>query len=242
MTTVLATRLALRSVKITKPGDYVLSLKSGNQSVDATWTVRKVGKQKAKNLVLFIGDGMAPSMISAARYLSKPTNFGKFGSNFLEIEKLGTIGKIATNGIGSIITDSANSAAAYLTGQKGWASASNVYADTSADALDDPKVESLAEYIRGNRPDMCIVAADVIFGGGGAYYCPKSNGTSCKSTTDYYSLYKSLGYSVVKNKDQLEAVSTSGPVLGIFAARTYGHVVRSHPPSRESQIEQRVKP
>ncbi|KAH6594406.1 hypothetical protein BASA50_006653 [Batrachochytrium salamandrivorans] len=267
MTTVLATRLALRSVKITKPGDYVLSLKSGNQSVDATWTVRKVGKQKAKNLVLFIGDGMAPSMISAARYLSKSTNFGKFGSNFLEIEKLGTIGKIATNGIDAIITDSANSAAAYLTGQKGWSGALNVYADTSADALDDPKVESLAEYIRGNRPDMCIgivttaavydatpasvyshtrergeyaavteqlirpfnhrnitwtpkpVAADVIFGGGGAYYCPKSNGTSCKSTTDYYSLYKSLGYSVVKNKDQLEAVSTSGPVLGIFSAK-----------------------
>ncbi|KAH6578330.1 hypothetical protein BASA61_000322 [Batrachochytrium salamandrivorans] len=290
MTTVLATRLALRSVKITKPGDYVLSLKSGNQSVDATWTVRKVGKQKAKNLVLFIGDGMAPSMISAARYLSKPTNFGKFGSNFLEIEKLGTIGKIATNGIGSIITDSANSAAAYLTGQKGWASALNVYADTSADALDDPKVESLAEYIRGNRPDMCIgivttaavydatpasvyshtrerreyaamteqlirpfnhrnitwtpkpVAADVIFGGGGAYYCPKSNGTSCKSTTDYYSLYKSLGYSVVKNKDQLEAVSTSGPRSWYLRCQTYGHVVRSHPPSRESQIEQRVKP
>ncbi|EGF79255.1 hypothetical protein BATDEDRAFT_89910 [Batrachochytrium dendrobatidis JAM81] len=156
MTTVTATRLALRSVAIKKSGDYVLSLKSGNQTVDATWTVRKISSRKTKNLVLFIGDGMAPSMIAAARYISKTTKFGKFGSNFLELEKLGSIGKIATNGIDAIITDSANSASAYLTGQKGWVSGLNVYADTSDDILDDPKVETLAEYIRGNRPKMCI--------------------------------------------------------------------------------------
>ncbi|KAI8923248.1 alkaline-phosphatase-like protein [Entophlyctis helioformis] len=107
-------------------------------------------------MVLFIGDGMAPSMISAARYISKKTSHGKFGDNFLEIEKLGTIGKIATNGIESILTDSANSAATYASGHKSWANALNVYSDTSDDTLDDPKVETITEYIRRTRNNMCI--------------------------------------------------------------------------------------
>ncbi|KAJ3063568.1 hypothetical protein HDU98_000664, partial [Podochytrium sp. JEL0797] len=54
----------------------------------------QVGRQgsstrEAKNALLFIGDGMAPTMISAARYISKNTKFGKFanGDGFLEIEK-----------------------------------------------------------------------------------------------------------------------------------------------------------
>ncbi|KAI8917421.1 alkaline-phosphatase-like protein [Entophlyctis helioformis] len=107
-------------------------------------------------MVLFIGDGMATSMISAARYVSKKSTFGKFGDNLLEIEKLGTIGKVMTNGIDAMITDSANSAAAYNSGHKGWVNALNVYVDTSDDGLDDPKVETIGEYIRRTRPGMCI--------------------------------------------------------------------------------------
>ena len=95
-------------------------------------------------------------MISAARYISKKTKFGKFKDNFLSFEKLGTVGKIATNGLDSMITDSANSAAAYMSGQKGWVNSLNVYADTSSPTLDDAKVETIAEYIRRTRPGMCI--------------------------------------------------------------------------------------
>ena len=63
-------------------------------------------------------------MISAARYISRKTAFGKvsrnwsagagtmqnsqndlpkFGDNFLDMEKLGTIGKVATNGIDAMV-------------------------------------------------------------------------------------------------------------------------------------------
>ncbi|KAJ3048313.1 hypothetical protein HK097_010684 [Rhizophlyctis rosea] len=150
------TRLSLRSVKINKAGSYKLTLKAGNQKVEANWIVRGFSQRKAQNLVLFIGDGMAPSMISAARYISRKTAFGKFGDNFLEMEKLGTIGKVATNGIDAILTDSANSASSYHTGHKTWVNAMGVYSDTSAGTLDDPKVETLAEIIRRERPGMCI--------------------------------------------------------------------------------------
>jgi hypothetical protein len=119
-TTVAVSRLALRSIKLPSPGVYQVQVQVGNHTASAEWIVRKIGPRLAKNLVLMIGDGMAPTMISAARYLSKPTNFGKFGNNFLNIERLGSIGKIATNGLDSIITDSANSAASYLSGHKQW--------------------------------------------------------------------------------------------------------------------------
>ncbi|KAJ2998149.1 hypothetical protein HDV02_004741 [Globomyces sp. JEL0801] len=155
VTPVAVSRVSIRSVKLTKPGKHTVQVTIGNEKVNAEWVVRESGKAKVKNLVLMIGDGMAPTMISAARYLSKPTKFGKFGDQFLNMEK-GVIGRVATNGIDSIITDSANSAAAYLSGQKGWAGSLNVYSDTSKDTFDDPKVETLAEYIRSSRPDMCI--------------------------------------------------------------------------------------
>jgi alkaline phosphatase len=263
-------RLALRNVKLDNQGTFKVQVKIGNELVNAEWVVRKSGQQKVKNMILFIGDGMAPSMISAARYISKPTNFGKFGDNLLEMEKLGSIGKIITNGIDSIITDSANSASAFTTGQKGWNSALNVYVDTSDDPFDDPKVETLAEYIRRHRPGMCIgvvstadiadatpasmfahtrergtakeiidqmingsngtwtppaVKADVFFGGGGRSFCQGvvdgvvSKSCDTLNNKDQYSEFSKMGYTVVKDKDQLEAYQGSDPILGIFSLR-----------------------
>ncbi|KAL6151028.1 hypothetical protein ACJQWK_10505 [Exserohilum turcicum] len=50
-----------------------------------------------------------------------------------------------THSLDSFITDSANSAAALNTGHKSSVNCLNVYADSSADPFDDPKVESIAE-------------------------------------------------------------------------------------------------
>jgi hypothetical protein len=50
-----------------------------------------------------------------------------------------------THSIDSFITDSANSATALYTGHKSTVNALGVYADTSPDAFDDPKVETIAE-------------------------------------------------------------------------------------------------
>jgi alkaline phosphatase len=171
-----------------------------------------------------------------------------------------------------MITDSANSASAFLTGQKGWNSALNVYVDTSADPLDDPKVESLAQYIRRYKPGMCIgvvttaeitdatpasvfahtrdrntvreivdqmingfgnlswtppsVKADVLFGGGGRSFCQTivngnvSRSCSTLGNRNYFEDYAKLGYTVVKDKDQLEAHKGNGPILGIFNLRS----------------------
>ncbi|KAJ3099482.1 hypothetical protein HDU97_003019, partial [Phlyctochytrium planicorne] len=140
-------------------GTYDISITTGSEELKAQWVVKGSSTRKAKNVVLFIGDGMATSMISAARYLSQKTKFGKFekGDGFLSFEKFPGLGRISTNGIDSIITDSANSAATYNSGQKGYVNALNVYSDTTTnDSLDDTKVEILASIIRRKRPGMCI--------------------------------------------------------------------------------------
>ncbi|KAJ3100396.1 hypothetical protein HDU96_010357 [Phlyctochytrium bullatum] len=151
-------RLNWRDLALPKSGSYEISLKVGAEEVKATWVVKGSSTRKAKNVLLFIGDGTAPAAISAARYLAKETKFGKFdlGGGFLTMEKFDNMGKIATNGIDSMLTDSANSAAAYNNGQKTYVNALNVYADTSANTFDDTKVETLASIIRRTRPNMCI--------------------------------------------------------------------------------------
>jgi alkaline phosphatase len=259
-TPVSVSRVSIRSGMLLEHGSYKVEVSAGGSKITAEWVVRGSSDRLAKNLVLFIGDGMAPSMISAARTLSKETRFGKYESNLLEMEKLGTLGKVMTNGIDSIITDSANSASAYTTGQKGWNSALNVYADTSDNSLDDPKVETLAEYIRSYKPNMCIgvvttaevqdatpasmfahtrkrddkaiitdqflngakignytwdppaVKADVLLGGGADYF----SGSRALNKKDYFEEYKKAGYSVVKSKKEMDAVSGTGPLVGIF--------------------------
>ncbi|KAJ3063569.1 hypothetical protein HDU98_000665 [Podochytrium sp. JEL0797] len=158
-TTFAVSRASWRHLSLPASGSYDVKLSVGSESVSAKWVVKGSSTRKAKNALLFIGDGMAPTMISAARYISKNTKFGKFanGDGFLEMEKWDAMGKIATNGLDAIITDSANSAAAYTSGQKGWVNTLNVYADTTVnDSLDDAKVEVLAEVIRRMRPNMCI--------------------------------------------------------------------------------------
>lgn len=59
VTPVAVSRLALRSVQIPKAGSYKVELSIGKEKVVADWTVREVQPASLKNLVLFIGDGMA---------------------------------------------------------------------------------------------------------------------------------------------------------------------------------------
>ena len=268
MTRVFVSRIAIRSGKLEKSGKYNVRVSIGGHSLSAEWVVRATQPRSAKNLILMIGDGMASSMITAARTISKTTRFGKFNNNVLNLEKLGgSIGKIMTNGIDSIMTDSANSAAAYNTGQKGWSSGLNVYSDTSESTLDDPKVESIAEYIRSYRSNMCIgivttaevqdatpaavfahtrnrddkdvvtdqalngfshnnltwdpkpVKSDVLFGGGGAYYCTKAPNCKSLNQRNFYDEFRKSGYAVVNSKDELMSYDGKDPILGIFNGR-----------------------
>jgi hypothetical protein len=57
---------AYRNVVLTEPGEYKATLKYYNGSTTvANWVVRDIAqKRRAKNLILFIGDGMTTNMIT----------------------------------------------------------------------------------------------------------------------------------------------------------------------------------
>ncbi|SPO07231.1 probable alkaline phosphatase [Cephalotrichum gorgonifer] len=137
-----------RRIVLKEPGDYQVTLKyyDGETTV-ANWVVRDVrNKKKAKNIVFFIGDGMTTNMITAARLLGHESINGKFQS-LLQLDQFPVLGHQMTHSIDSFITDSANSAAALYSGHKGTVNAMGVYVDSSKDAFDDPKVETIIELI-----------------------------------------------------------------------------------------------
>src|SRR6476619_3333037 len=109
--------LILRDVSLTQPGDYKVRVTDGVVSREITWNVYATGQRKAKNVILFIGDGMSPAHRIAARLLAKGVAEGKARGK-LAMDDISYLTEMATTGTDSIITDSANSASAYATGHK----------------------------------------------------------------------------------------------------------------------------
>lgn len=139
--------LVLRDVALTAPGNYTIEARAGEQSSSVTWTVYDTGPRKAKNVILFIGDGMSPAHRIAARLLSKGVQQGK-SQGKLAIDDMPHMALVATAGSDSIITDSANAASAYTTGHKTAVNALGVYADRTKSPFDDPRVETIASIAK----------------------------------------------------------------------------------------------
>ncbi|MDB5521647.1 MAG: Alkaline phosphatase [Tardiphaga sp.] len=146
--------LMLRDVSLPKPGTYTIAVSDGARSNSVTWTVADTGPRRAKNVILFIGDGLSPAHRIGARLLSKGISGGKANAK-LAIDDMPHMALVATAGSDSIITDSANAASAYATGHKAAVNAMGVYADRTASPFDDPKVETITSLARRKR-DVAI--------------------------------------------------------------------------------------
>lgn len=139
--------LLLRDVTLDKPGAYKIDVIAGGLIKSVTWNVYDTGARKAKNVILFVGDGMSLSHRVAARILSKGIKEGKSNGK-LAIDDMPHMALVGTAGTDSIITDSANSASAYTTGHKSATNALGVYADRTRDVFDDPKVETITSLVK----------------------------------------------------------------------------------------------
>jgi len=80
----------------------------------------------------------------AARLIGHKSINGKYQTK-MAMDKFPVLGHQMTHSLDSFITDSANSATALYTGHKSTVNALGCYADSSKDAFDDPKIESIAE-------------------------------------------------------------------------------------------------
>ena len=136
---------AYRRVALYEPGEYEACLHYNGTNTTAYWLVRDMSEvRRTKNVLLFIGDGMTTNMITAARLIAHKQINGRYQST-MALDKFPVLGHQMTHSLDSFITDSANSATALYTGHKSSVNALGVYADSSEDPFDDPKVETIAE-------------------------------------------------------------------------------------------------
>ena len=130
------------------PGRYVVEAVQGDAKKTVVWNVFPAsGPKKAKNVILFVGDGLSIAHRTAARIMSKGWREGKYDSE-LAIDDMPNMALISTSGNDTIVTDSANSASAYTTGHKSCVNALGVYCARNALSLDHPKVETIGEIIK----------------------------------------------------------------------------------------------
>lgn len=145
-----ASSIMLRDATLPAPGVYTITATDGEHTASVGWQVYAGGQRQARNVILFVGDGMTVANVTAARILSRGITQGRYNSR-LTIDDFPQMATIGTSGVDSIATDSANSAAAYNTGHKSGVNALNVYPSRARNTLEHPRVETLAAYVQRTR-------------------------------------------------------------------------------------------
>ncbi len=142
--------LVWRGLTSPAPGRYRIEVKTAAVAAQVEWNVRPPRAGKARNVILFIADGMTVAQLSAARLISRGIESGKYNRP-LAIDGMEQIGLVHTAGLDSIIADSANTASAMNTGHKTREGATGVYMDRTPNPLDEPRVETFGELIARTR-------------------------------------------------------------------------------------------
>jgi len=141
----------IHDAAIAKPGRYTVEATSGDRKAAVTWEVfDTAGGGKAKNVILFIGDGLSIAHRTAARILSKGLVEGRYGGD-LAMDDMPNMALVSTSGTDSVVTDSANSMTAYATGHKSCVNALGVYCSLSKNNLAHPKAETISELAKRSR-------------------------------------------------------------------------------------------
>jgi alkaline phosphatase len=141
----------IRGATIPKAGKYTVEATAGDRTARVNWDVYSTGgTPKAKNVILFIGDGMSVAHRTAARILSKGLREGRYGGE-LAIDDMPHMALVSTSGSDAVVTDSANSMSAYTTGHKSCVNAMGVYCSLSKGNLNHPRVETISELVKRTR-------------------------------------------------------------------------------------------
>ncbi len=114
---------------------------------------------RAKNVILFIGDGMGVAHRTAGRVLSKGYTQGK-ANGTMAMDRLPFNGLLMTSSMDSLITDSAPGAHNYSTGNKTNNGMEGVFPDNTAAEDDNPRIENLPEWITRNFNMVTGVVSD----------------------------------------------------------------------------------
>ncbi|MBC8160880.1 MAG: alkaline phosphatase [Roseiflexaceae bacterium] len=144
--------LTWRGVSLNQAGKYDIYVEAGPAKRSVSYEVVRpqANGRPAKNVVLMIADGMSWPSLTIARLTSRGQTEGKY-NELLEMDRMEATGYFSTSGYDSIATDSANSAAAFASGQKGVVNAMNIYEDNTTSTEDDPRVEHIVDILKRTR-------------------------------------------------------------------------------------------
>lgn len=145
----------LRDVSLAKAGTLKVEASAGGAAKAVTWEVFDTPKGRvAKNVILFVGDGLSIAQRTAARLLSKGMVEGRYNAS-LAMEEMPYMAMVSTSGTDTLVTDSANSMSAYTTGHKSCNNALGVYCAKNKSNLAHPKVETIGELVK-RKANMAV--------------------------------------------------------------------------------------
>ena len=170
--------ITARAYRNTTPGVHTFAI-SGTQSDGKTFSatgnfeIVSISQQgrRAKNVIIFLGDGMGIAHRTAARHVLSGLTQGKTNTP-LTMDTFPMTGIIETSSLNSIVTDSAPGMACYSTGNKANNNQEGVFPDSqgrgSSDPdgskdFDDPRVEYLGEFMhrKYGKSTGIVTTADV---------------------------------------------------------------------------------
>lgn len=152
-----STNFLSRRFSSTKPGPLVIrattadgATEESRLQVEAWAGPARRGQPRARNVILFLGDGMGAAHRTAARIVSRGVHNGKAAGR-LAMDTLEVTGQVMTGSLNAVVTDSSPGMAAYVTGQKNANNQEGVFPDNTEDVFDNPRIEYLGEVLRRTR-------------------------------------------------------------------------------------------
>jgi len=145
----------IRDVFVAAPGSYEVTAAAGSAAKTVRWEVFAAPERRARNVILFIGDGLSMAHRTAARVLAKGLVEGRYGGE-LAIDDMPHMALVSTSGTDAIVTDSANSMSAYTTGHKSCVNAMGIYCARNKNGLAHPKVETIGELAKRRNGGMAV--------------------------------------------------------------------------------------
>ncbi len=190
---------------------------------------------RPKNVILFIGDGMGVTQITA----------GKIVKGNLNLEEFKVLGLLTTHSLKTLTTDSAAAGTALATGSKAYNGAISVSQDNEplktvveyakekqkatglvvSSSVTDATPAAFVAHVDSRRKETIIAeqitgsGVDVLFGGGLAYFLPQS--TRGSKRNDEMNLMAELEkhMKVIRTAEEFQKLGDVDRVAGFFALR-----------------------
>ncbi|KFQ36881.1 Alkaline phosphatase, tissue-nonspecific isozyme, partial [Mesitornis unicolor] len=118
------------------------------QTLRAALRLQRLNQNVAKNLILFLGDGMGVSTVTATRILKGQLQHGKGEENLLEMDKFPHVALAKTYNTNAQVPDSAGTATAYLCGVKANEGTVGVSAGVTRDRCNTTKGQEVTSILR----------------------------------------------------------------------------------------------